>query len=133
MQPDDRWADLALTVPGGFGGVFYDSAHTPILLLVRPELADSAKAVLAETLRFPVDRAVVRPARWDFAQLVDWFNYLYPRLPGVSLGDKDEALNRILFAASSPTAREHLIHALKAMDLPCDLVVVDPRNVRISY
>jgi hypothetical protein len=107
--------------------------HTPILQLTRPELADTAKAVLADKLPFPVDRAVVRTARWDFAQLVDWFNYLYPRLPGVSLGDKDEVLNRIRFAASSPTAREHLVQALKALDLPCDLVVVDPRDFRVSY
>src|SRR5262249_44146034 len=66
MRPDDQWADLALTVPGGFAGVFYDSAHTPILQLTHPELADAAKAMLAEKLAFPVHRAVVRPARWDF-------------------------------------------------------------------
>jgi hypothetical protein len=133
MRPDDYWADLALTVPGGFAGVFYDSAHTPILQLVRPDLADTAKAVLAAKLAFPVHRAVVRPARWDFAQLVDWFNYLHPRLPVPSLGDKDEALNRIRFAASSSTARERLIRALEALDLPCDLVVVDPRDFAVSY
>jgi len=134
MQPDDQWADLALTTPGGFAGVFYDSAHTPILQLAHPELADTAKAVLAKKLAFPVRRAVVRPARWDFAQLVDWFNYLYPRLsPGPSLADKDEALNRIRLAASSPAARDHLIQTLKAMDLPCDLVIVDPRDFTVSY
>ena len=133
MRPDDQWADLAATAPGGFAGVFYDSAHTPILQLTHPELGDTAKKVLAETLAFPVKRAVIRRARWDFGQLVDWFNYLYPRLPGPSIGDKDEALNRIRLAASSPEARERLIQALKAMDLPCDLVVVDPHDFIVRY
>src|SRR5438270_10876033 len=33
MIPDDRWADLASAVPGGFEAVIYDSAHTHILML----------------------------------------------------------------------------------------------------
>ena len=74
MHPDDQWADLASTVPGGFAGVFYDSAHTPILMLTQPGRADAAKKALVARLAFPVEHAVVRSARWDFAQLVDWFD-----------------------------------------------------------
>ena len=96
MIADDRWADLATTIPGGFAGVFYDSAHTPILMLTEPAQASAAKQALVGEIGFPLQKATVRQARWNFAQLVEWFNYALPRLDGVPVtADKDEALNRI--------------------------------------
>jgi hypothetical protein len=134
MIPDNHWADLATTVPGGFAGVFYDSAHTPILMLTDPAQASAARQALAGKLGFPVEHATVRQARWDFAQLVDWFNYLLPRL-GVpfSFADKDEGINRIRLGAASVEARERLVSALAQLPLPCDLVVVDPRVMIFSF
>ena len=126
MIPDDRWADLAATVPGGFGGVFYDSAHTPILMLTDPAQASAAKQALFGKLTFPLQRATVRQARWNFAQLVGWFDYVFPRLGvGPVAADKDEALNRIRFSVASVELRDRVIKALGRMPLPCDLIVVD--------
>src|SRR5690348_5976699 len=54
MIPDDRWADLAATLPGGFAGVLYDSAHTPILMLTDVAQATAAKEALAGKISFPL-------------------------------------------------------------------------------
>jgi len=70
-------------MPGGFGGVIYDAAHMPILMLTDTAQASAAKRALADKIDFPVQQATVRQVRWNFAQLVDWFNYLLPRLGGV--------------------------------------------------
>jgi hypothetical protein len=132
MIPDDRWADLAATVPGGFAGVLYDSAHTPILMLTKPAQATAAKQALVGKISFPLQQATVRQARWDFAQLVDWFNYVFPRLGvGPVTADKDEALNRIRFSVTSVELRDRVVSALAQLPLPCDLVVVDLNGLSI--
>lgn len=132
MLPDDHWADLARTTPGGFAGVFYDSAHTPILMLTRPAEASAAIDALAGKTGFPTHTATVRQARWDFAQLVDWFNYLLPRLEIPVTADKDEALNRIRFSITSVELRDRIIRTLTQMQLPCDLVVVDLNGITVQ-
>ena len=129
MHPDDQWADLAAVVPGGFAGVFYDHDHRPVLMLTKPELAQDAKRALAGKLPgFPVEDALVHAARWDFLQLVNWYNYLAPRAlgqPGVVTGDKDEVLNRVHVGVLNREARDRLVQSLGALNVPCDLVVVD--------
>ena len=131
MNPDDRWADLATTVPGGFAGVFYDSAHTPILMLRERAHAVAAKQALAGKISFPLEQATVRQARWDFAQLVDWFNYLLPQLGVPVTADKDEALNRVRFSVTSVELRDRVISALARLPLPCDLIVVDLNGLTV--
>jgi hypothetical protein len=125
MVPDDQWADLATTVPGGFAGVFYVRGEL-MLALTRPNEAAAAKAALAGKLSVPVEGAEIRPVRWDFAQLVDWSNYIVPRLHfPIVLLDRDEVLNRIRISGSSVQARDRIVDELRALRLPCDLVVVN--------
>jgi hypothetical protein len=131
MQPDDKWADLARTVPGGFAGVLRDSAQRVILRLTQPALAVEAKAALRTQLPVGLDNAIVQPARWDFGQLVDWFNYLLPRLPVPVTADKDESLNRVRFSVTSVEARDQVLRALAPLELPCDLVVVDLNGLTV--
>lgn len=134
MIPDDRWADLATTVPGGFAGVFRDSAHTQILMLTEPAQASAAKQALAGKIGISVQQATVRQARWNFAQLVDWFNYVLPRLGGVPVtADKDEAINRIRFSVTSIELRDRVVGALAQLALPCDLIVVDLNGLTVRY
>lgn len=134
MIPDDRWADLATAIPGGFAGVFYDASHTPILMLTEPAKAAAAKQALAGKIGFPLQQAEVRQARWDFAQLVDWFNYVFPRLGGTPVtADKDEALNRIRFSVTSIELRDRVVAALAKLPLPCDLIVVDLNGLTVRF
>jgi hypothetical protein len=132
MVPDDRWADLAATIPGGFAGIFRDSAHSQILMLTRPAEAAAAKQALVGKLDYQWAQATVRQARWDFAQLVDWYNYIFPRVAvGPMMADKDEVLNRIHFTVSDADTRDRLVRALSSMPLPCDLVVVDVKRITV--
>jgi len=136
MIPDDRWADLATTTPGGFAGVFRDSSYTPILMLTDPSQASAAKRALEGKIGVPLQQATVRQARWDFAQLVDWFNYLLPRVAAAGLpitADKDESLNRVRFSVVSIEQRDKVVAALAALPVPCDLVVVDLNGLIVRF
>ena len=130
---DDIWAEFARELPGGFAGVLYDTddGGRPVLMLARPDEAAAATAALAPHLPgFPVASATVRRARWDFAQLVNWYTYLM-RQPavweagGLAMGDKDEVANRIELGVVDEAARARLTRALEGLDLPCDLVLVE--------
>lgn len=131
MQPDDQWADLAKEVPGGFAGVILSNGQ-PVLFLRDTSTAAAAKRALAPRLRlynFNVADAVVRPARWDFGQLVDWYNYLLIRMNfwwdiGLTSGDKDESLNRLHYGVEDEKSRERLVERLEAIGVPCDLIVI---------
>lgn len=130
MIPDDAWADLAQRVPGGFAGILYVE-NRPVLMLTDPSQASAAKKALASQLTgFDVGGAEVRKARWDFAQLVNWYNYLTVKTPvwqtpGMVSGDKDEAINRIHFGVVDSAARDALLHTLAGIDLPCDLIAIE--------
>lgn len=130
MVPDDKWADLAGTVPGGFAGVWFENpGQKPILMLTRPAEAAAAKAALnGQVPGFPIASAEVRQARWDFLQLVNWYNYAVSQgvfdVEGVTLGDKNERLNRIVFGAVDTVAMKALAAALVDLDVPCDLARV---------
>jgi hypothetical protein len=137
MQPDDQWADLALRVPGGFAGVIYSDGK-PVLFLTDPSKAAQAKQALASQLgSFDVTNAIVRQARWDFAQLVDWNRYISSR-PELSIrdiawssSDRDESINRLHYGVVDEASRTRLIEVLSALNVPCDLAVIDiePRAV----
>ena len=126
---DDGWAALARDVPGGFAGVFYDGGR-PVLLLTNPARAAAAKAALASRIPgFPVSSAEVRPARWTFAQLVDWGSYLMQsatlwQAGGIVSVDRDEVENRLAYGVEDAVAQDRVAAALAALDLPCDLVLI---------
>ena len=130
MVPDDHWADLAERIPGGFAGILYDRNMKPILMLTDPERADEVKKVLVSdrTFRhFDLVGARVFKARWDFAQLVDWFNFIVSdtsvwKTDGMVFGDKDEETNRIYFRVETEAGRQRLKEKLSALNIPCDLV-----------
>lgn len=129
MRPDDQWADIAARVPGGFAGIVYRDGK-PVLMLTRPEEAEAARDSLTPLLpsRFPVRTAIVEPARWDFAQLVDWFNYLVQRTSlwslGVTFGDKSELDNRIKFGVRDTASLVRVRAVLDSVPIPCDLVML---------
>jgi hypothetical protein len=132
MQPDDRWADLAKQTPGGFAGLLYRNGK-PVIVLARPQEAEAAKASLAPLIpNFPIRQATVEPGRWDFAQLVDWYNYLIQRTPlwslGVNSGDKSESDNRLRFGVRDSASLVRVRSLLESLPIPCDLVILDMRG-----
>jgi hypothetical protein len=132
-------AELASSVPGGYAGILYDSAHRPLLLLTRPQAADSAKAALLMPLaesHFPVLSATVQAVRWDYRQLAQWYSYVYPHLGrdnGVTSGGIDVINNRITIGAIDVQSRDRIVDRLAKLKLPCDLVVVAITGPNRSY
>ena len=128
--PDEGWAALARKVPGGFAGILYVD-NKPVLLLTDPSQAAAAKEALAREIPwFDIPGAQVRKARWDFAQLYDWYAYLMIyghvwQTPGMTMGDKDEAINRIRYGVLDNASRADLVSRLAGLNLPCDLIAIE--------
>ena len=126
---DDDWADAARALPGGWGGLIVESG-TPVIFLVDTRQREPVVAGLrARGIGSVLDlsQAQVKPARWDFAQLADWYRYFdlhVPVVPGLRSGDINEGRNRIEFEVSDQTARIALESLLVPMDLPCYLVAI---------
>lgn len=140
MVPDDHWADLAEQIPGGFAGILYLDGK-PTIMLTRPDEAVATKQALVSdfTFRhFDIANAQVRKARWDFAQLVDWYRYLVEHTsvwntPGMSMGDKDEGTNRIYFGIETEAGRQELKKKLLALKVPCDLIQIGLQSRFIDF
>jgi hypothetical protein len=139
---DEIWVALAREVPGGLGGIFMDGG-VGYLWLVDPSKRSEAIAALAagplalgiRQTGFPLENAVVLKARWDFAQLADWYAYVVPRaLPGVrwSSADIQEARNRLEFGVVDEAARLDFESKLKALDLPCNLIAIKIRPYAVA-
>jgi hypothetical protein len=143
---DNYWlGELARDVPGRFAGLYIGSPAPPyigrsvqgdrrvVVLLADTTNVERALAALephfadlsTRSARFR--DAVVRKARWDFAQLLEWEHVLVPvvrevidRRPfggGVSV-----VRNRVTFSLPDSTAMRLVERRFAALDLPCDLI-----------
>jgi hypothetical protein len=141
---DDRAAELARRVPGGYGGLYveYDPPLQPdgairfetrraVVFLVDTTQRDTALRALSSELN--VVGARTRSARWTFAELYDWYGFLLARgvRDGVVTTDIDEKENRIVFGVESAFGREQLERQLAPLDLPCFLVGVRVPGPRV--
>ena len=139
---DDDWADIARTTPGGFAGVIYATpGGDPTILLTDTAQAAAAKSALKPLFaqmgsQFPVSIAAVRQARWNAAQLLDWYHYLYmqPIWAGANVTSTDinEAVNRIQINTADSVSQAAFISKLENMGLPCDLVRVGIMQAAIA-
>jgi len=128
---DDRWAEAARELPGGFAGKMLEGGL--VVFLVDTTQRDAALAALAARGglegRDP-KRVRVRKVRWNFAQLYDWYRYLGPHVwsdSAVVTSDIDEAENRITYGVMGESGRRRLERRLAALRprLPCFLVAVE--------
>ena len=142
VMRDAQTAELSRQAPGGFGGLFidYDSSSPPgterrletrhvIVFLVDTTQRDAALRALETPThpdRFPLNvvGARVRPARWSFAELYDWYGLLLSVVAreGIVTTGIDEKHNRILFGVENAAGRQRLERQLARLDLPCFLV-----------
>jgi hypothetical protein len=130
---DGRWARVARTVPGGWGGGWFVDKGVFTIYLTDPSRRADALAALN---RLAVDGhrwgsdLQVRHGRWSFAQLYDWYRYLNLRIGMVDLSgsDIDEAQNRLVYSVTSDSAKRALETRLSALNVPCYLVAVEIRG-----
>lgn len=120
---DDRHAEIARQVPGGWGGSFVRDGRMHIYL-VHPELASEALPKLSALGAPGGLHPAILQGRWDFAQLHDWYRYLQLRgiwIEGVYRSDIQEAANRIEYGVT-PAALPEFADRLTALGVPCGLV-----------
>jgi hypothetical protein len=129
MTFDDDLAAAARVVPGGFGGMMYLNGTPTFYLVDTTQHAAAAAALVSSHLstNFSWSSANVLPARWDFAQMYDWYHYLgmHATTPGISITDIDEGKNRIMFGVVDTQARAALEARLAVLDVPCYLVAIE--------
>lgn len=99
---DARWAAIAREVPGGFAGFYVEDGRLVVLLTdtLQKDAALRALAPLRQRSHLDLANARVAPARWDFAQLHDWWAYIASRrvrFTGVTMFDIDERGNRLVY------------------------------------
>jgi len=102
-----------------------------VIFLVDTTQRQAALAGLQGRLNVPgLANAKVRAARWNFAQLAEWYRYLQVQPFGaqISSSDIDEAKNRITFGAPDSTSRAKIAQSLAKLDLPCYLVGIEQRG-----
>ncbi len=128
---DDRWAEAARELPGGFAGKVLEGGL--VVFLVDTTQRDAALGALAARGalegRDP-KRVRVRKVRWNFAQLYDWYRYLNLHVwsdSGVVTSGIDEAENRIAYGVMGESGRRRLERRLAALrpPPPCFLVAVE--------
>jgi hypothetical protein len=128
---DDRWAEAARELPGGFAGMILEGGL--VVFLVDTTQRDTVLAALAARGALKgrdLRRVRVRKARWDFAQLYDWYRYLGLHVwsdSGVVTSDLDEGANRITYGVMGESARRRVERRLAELrpPPPCFLVAVE--------
>ena len=131
----ERKAAIANQVPGGFAGIYLRSDAYGFVVMLQDTTQRSAALAVLDTLlpriyqrSVPVRDALVRPAAWDFSELVAWQHFLTMRVPlgkdAVMIG-LAESENRIVVGARDARARDRILRRLNELSVPCGLVVVE--------
>ena len=157
---DDRSSDAQLArfareVPGGFAGYYLERPsgaplrdgaprQRGVVRLVDPSQREAAVQALTPRMAamyrghsLDLSDAVILPARWDFAQLYDWYSYLSPHVwsvHGVQSSDIDETGNRIVFGVMGNDTRRLLEERFATLRVPCGLVhvAVSPADIPVT-
>lgn len=131
---DAQWAFYARGVPGGWGGIYITGASPgnpgrPVILLVdtcKHALAAAALYVYGVGKPYDVRQSDAVPARWDFGQLYDWYNWINSQITvaGLTSTDIDEFHNRLAYGVSADSFKTKLQMQFDAMHLPTGLAVI---------
>jgi len=138
LRSDQLSAWLARRVPGGwaFGPSIDGSNHTTLWLRDPTQKRAAIRAL--DSLAPPnqlfsatrPDSVVALPARWDYAELYDWMEYLKGGLggargTGVNMWGIDTSRNRIVFGIETKETLPAMISWLVGRGIPCGLVAVE--------
>ena len=139
VHNDRLTAWLARRVPGGwaFGPGVDSSKHWALWL--RDTTQKRAAIAVLDSLAppnqlFPSDRhdsLLVHQARWDYAELFDWMEYLRKRAEstargtGINMSGIDPRNNRLVFGIETRESLPRMVSWLVESGIPCGLVVVE--------
>ena len=136
LHADQLQAWLARRVPGGWAfGPSLDGSNHATLWLRDPTQKLAAMAALDSLAPpnqlFPAtrpDSIVALPARWDYAELYDWMEFLRagPAIAtGVNMSGIDAANDRIVFGIETRETLGTMVKWLVEKGIPCRLVAVE--------
>ena len=123
-----RMTRASLVVPGGLGGIFLNG-DAFVVLLVDTTKRDSAIAALLRRPDMPqlnTDHVVIRQARWSYAELVEWYQYIIPRTAheAISSSSIDLVQNRVTISVTNEDARAAVLKLVESLPIPCNLIAI---------
>jgi hypothetical protein len=124
-MPDDRFAEIAKTVPG-FAGWWWDGT-TLVLMLVDTAQRDAAVTAIAPDMRQQyIRRVLVRKADFDFIQLRRWM-LLVPFFADsqITAVDADEVRNRVVVSVADSAYLAPTRERLVALGIPLRALVLE--------
>ena len=142
LPPDDsRWnpnrsaAEWARAVPGGFAGMYGDPFHSSQFVVMLQDTTITLESIraleqrLSAFYRRPIMLTLARRrvARWNSAQLYDWYRFLMPRAmrpPYATSAAIDIIQNRLRFGISTDSSADALAAYLRSLAVPCGLVEI---------
>jgi len=136
LHADLLQAWLARRVPGGWAyGPSVNGSNHATLWLLDPTQKRAAIAALDSlsppNQLFPAtrpDSIVALPARWDYAELYDWMQFLQSApvsATGVNMWGIDAANDRIVFGIETRETLDTMVKWLLEKGIPCRLVAVE--------
>jgi hypothetical protein len=124
-NPWEKRAEISRKIPGGWGGVTRkeNGFGTRLLFVDTTQRIRAFEALAAAGSPFSPDTPV-KPGRWTYAQIYDWFRYIHTHLrhAAVTMWTLDEANNRILYGVENEAAAREFDRQLAGMNVPCFLV-----------
>ncbi len=130
---DDQIAEFGRSLPGGFGGMFWDEegkANVYLLdqtrrgevveiLLGRQRVSPGAKRLTASDIR-------IIDGHYEFATLLGWYRAFLasPESAFLLVGDVDDRWNRIRIEVSDPANVAKVTAAMRRLAIPEDAFVV---------
>lgn len=128
---DELFAQIARATPGGFGGMFFDTASANLEIYLQqpgrgPEAVAALKRVFPDA-RILGAQTVIREARYDWLQLKTWRQQVDGlfAIPGVRMTDIDERLNRVRIGVADPGVQSRVEAELDRLGVPREAVVVE--------
>jgi hypothetical protein len=133
QDPAPSQARLATMIPE-FGGYFLDETGRPTVYLTdeaRRPIAERALGGFLSTRGWGIADLRVRRGTFRYADLADWYRRGWASvlsIPGVVLGDVDEARNRLRFGVLDAGAADQARIVLARLGIPADAVVIETRS-----
>lgn len=136
----DEFADMARELPGGFGGLFYDTEGRLRVVLQEPERVSAVLSQLPEVPMVAEHVALRRGAvgleaaqavqgRFDYGQLYDWFRdfravWGVDGVTSVGIRVHDNQLSIGVVKAGLEQAEDEILELAAAVDIPAEALLV---------
>lgn len=132
---DEIYAQMARDNPG-FAGLYLDPDGKTLHVLVKTSASPAETAAVERAVRSHLarydgpqpDKIEIDPAKYDFAELKEWYDRMGPvvwAVPGLVFTDIDEVKNGLRIGVETAEARELVEQRLAELGIPNELVEIE--------